>query len=156
MKQKLPSVTNVEVRDIVYDIAGIYKKHEKEIRDLLPTKKRQVISFILRNTNTKIANGIRRTLLEEMKIKILDVEIEDIDTDEEYLIREEFRDRLNLIPIDQSTSIDSTFTLDFVNTNTDQPWSRIHSSDINVSCDGKFSIAELRPGKHLLVKDIYV
>lgn len=157
MKQKLPSVTNVEVRNIEYEITGTYKKHEQEIKGLLPTKKRQIISFILRNTNTKIANGIRRTLLEEMKIKILDVEIEDIDTDEEYLIREEFRDRLNLIPIDQTTSIDSTFLIDFVNTNTDQPWTRVHSGDINgVQCDDKFSIAELRPGKHLLVKDIYV
>ena len=156
MKQKLPSVTNVEVRNIEYEIAGIFKKYEREIKELLPTKKRQVISFVLRNTNTKVANGIRRTLLEEMKIKILDVEIEDIDTDEEYLIREEFRDRLNLIPIDQTTNVDATFTIDFVNTNTDQPWSRIHSGDIGVACDENFSIAEVRPGKHLLVKDIYV
>jgi DNA-directed RNA polymerase subunit L len=156
-KQKLPSVANVEVRNIEYDITGIYKKHEREIKALLPTKKRQVISFVIRNTNPKIANGIRRTLIEELLIKILDVEIEDIDTDEEYLIRDEFRDRVNLIPIDQSINEDSTFIIDFVNTDASVPWTRVYSKDIHgAPCDERFSIAELRPGKHLLVSDIYV
>ena len=156
-KQKLPSVTNVEVKDIVYNISGIYKKYEREIKALLPTKKRHIISFIIKNTNSKIANGIRRTLIEEIPIKILDVEIGDIDTDEEFLIRDEFRDRVNLIPIDQDISVDATYIVDFVNTDTDQPWTRVYSKDIHgAPCDEKFSIAELRPGKHLLVSDIFV
>ena len=156
-KLKLPTVSNIEVREITYNVSGIYKKYENEIKALLPKKKRQIISFVIKNTNAKIANGIRRTLIEEMLIKILDVEIEDIDTDEEYLIRDEFRDRINLIPIDQSINVDSTFTIDMVNTDTNAPWSRVYSEDIHgAPCDGNFSIAELRPGKHLKVTDIYV
>jgi DNA-directed RNA polymerase alpha subunit len=156
-KQKLPSVSNVEVSDIKYEITGIFKKHEREIKELLPTKKREIISFIIKNTTTAMANAIRRTLIEELRIKILNVEIEDIDTDEEFLIRDEFRDRLNLIPIDQSVNIDSTFIVDFVNTDTEQPWTRVYSKDVQgAPCDEKFSIAELRPGKHLLVSDIFV
>ena len=117
MSKKTPQVSNIEVETLGFKLDGIYKKHEAQLRELLPDKLKQKIQFVLKNTNTRVANGLRRTIIEEMPIRVLNVDVENIETDEEYLIREQLCDNISLIPLDQEVSDKMIFELDYVNDN---------------------------------------
>lgn len=158
-------VTNISVEDIKYDLSK-FSKHEARIKSLLPTKKREIISFVVRNSDTPTVNGLRRTLIEEMPVKILTTSVEDIETDEEFLIRDELIDRIHSIPIDQRIKDDATFYIDSLNTDTAKRIGFIYSvdvlpnsgsaKDLNNVMDERFRIAELHPGKHLRVNNIRI
>ncbi len=157
-------VTNIDVRDIKYDLTK-WKPYETKLKELLPTKKREIVSFILRNTDTPTANGLRRTLIEELPVKILHTTVGDIETDEEFLIRDELIDRIHSVPIEQSVKTDATFSIDFLNTDTTTRIGHLYSGDIKRHgsakdlsnlMDSKFRIAELHPGKHLRVNNITI
>lgn len=154
-------VTNIENKAIVYDLSK-WPKFDAKLRALLPTRKREIISFVLRNTDTPTANGLRRTLIEELPVKILHLGVGDIETDEEYLIRDELIDRIHSIPIDQSVSADAIFSIDIVNTDVTKRIGHIYSGDISGDnkvkdfSDKRFRIAELHPGKFLQVNNIRI
>jgi len=160
-------VTNIVVSDVKYDLTA-FKKYEDRLKPLLPTRKREIISFVLRNTDTPTANGLRRTLIEEMPVKILTATVADIETDEEFLIRDELLDRIHATPIDQNLKEDAVFKIDVLNNDTSKRIGHVYSSEIlplagsaqdfsaGRLCDTKFRIAELHPGKHLRVKNINV
>lgn len=151
-------VTDIETKDIKYDLSK-WAKYEAKLKPLLPTKTREIISFVIRNTDTPTANGLRRTLIEELPVKILHIDVEDIETDEVFLIRDELIDRIHSIPIDQSVKDDETFSLDIANTDTTKRIGHVYSGDIkglDDKADKRFRIAELHPGKHLQVANIRV
>ena len=164
MSKKTPQVSNVEVETLGYKIEGIYKKHEAQLKALLPEKLKQRISIVLKNTNTRVANGLRRTIIEEMPIKVLNVDVENIETDEEYLIRDQLCDHIALIPLDQDVPNNMVFELDYVNDNAEDRLDDVFSEDIyKQSGSGpstpfglRFKLAEMHPTKHLRVKDIHV
>jgi len=155
-------VTNIENKDVVYDLSK-WPKFDAKLRALLPTRKREIVSFVLRNTDTPTANGLRRTLIEELPVKILHLDAGDIETDEEYLIRDELIDRIHSIPIDQSVNADATFSIDMVNTDGTKRIGHVYSGDISSEgskvkdfSDKRFRIAELHPGKFLQVNNIRI
>jgi DNA-directed RNA polymerase subunit L len=159
-------VTNITVSDIKYDLSA-FKKYEDRLKPLLPTRKREIVSFVLRNTDTPTANGLRRTLIEELPVKILTSTVEDIETDEEFLIRDELLDRIHSTPVDQNLKNDAVFKIDVLNNDTAKRIGHVYSASIVPSsgssrdfagklCDTRFRIAELHPGKHLRVNNITV
>ena len=133
------------------------------VSKLLP-KSTHIIKFVL-DTNISLANGIRRTLIEEMKVKALDADFKDIDTNEPFMKLDEFRDRIRAIPIDQNTPLDKIFKIDVVNSQIETDRMIIHSGDIKpVSASAsetdairkKFRLLELHSGKFLRVNNIKV
>lgn len=136
-----------------------------KIISLMPTVVPETISFYIKNANTAIANGIRRVISGEMKVKILTCDLSDIDTDEDFIKRSELIDRINYVPINQNISSDAIFSLMMANTDPKKEFLVIHSSDIiptgNVQGNMKLfpetmRIAELRPGKYLTIPKIKV
>jgi DNA-directed RNA polymerase subunit L len=153
-------VTHIVESKIEYDLSK-WPKYESKLKPLLPTKTRERMSFAIRNTDTATVNGLRRTLIEELPVKILHAEVSDIDTNEEFLIRDELLGRIRLIPIDQSVKPDSTFTINVVNTDKTKRISYVHSSQISENENGNladkmYRIAELHVGRYLKVDNIRI
>lgn len=151
-------ITNITESKIEYDLSK-WAKYESKLKPLMPTMPREHITFAIRNTDTATANGLRRTLIEELPVKILHAEVSDIDTNEEYLIRDELLDRIRAIPINQSVNSDQKFTIDVVNTNKSQRINHVYSSQISGNEHGKladkmYRIAELHVGRYLRVDNI--
>lgn len=153
-------VTHIVGSKIEYDLSK-WAKFDSKLKALIPTKQRERLTFAIRNTDTATVNGLRRTLIEELPVKILHAEVADIDTNEEYLIRDELLDRIRAVPIDQSIKPDRTFVIDVVNTDKVQRISHVHSSQISGNENGQFAdkmyrIAELHVGRYLRVENIRV
>lgn len=159
MSKSKPTITNIDIQDVTYDLDKHFGQIKQHLLELLPTKKRQTIEFVINNSNTRLANAIRRTLIEELPVKILHVNLEDIEKDEEFLILDEFIDRLNAIHIDQSTPDTATFRLDVVNTDMEKRISHVYSGQIEGlgnKAESRCRIAELSPGKHLRAENIHI
>lgn len=153
-------VTHITESKIEYDL-NKWAKYEAKLKPLMPTKQRERMTFAIRNTDTATVNGLRRTLIEEMSVKILHAEVADIDTNEEYLIRDELLDRIRAVPIDQSVKADQTFVIDVVNTDKIHRISHVHSSQISGNENGQladkmYRIAELHVGKYVRVDNIRI
>lgn len=153
-------VTNIVENKIEFDLSK-WAKYEAKLKPLMPTKTREYMSFAIRNTDTATVNGLRRTLIEELPVKILHADVSNIDTNEEFLIRDELLDRIHSIPIDQDTKSDRTFTIDVVNTNKASRISHVYASQISGNengglADKKYRIAELHVGRYLRVENIRI
>lgn len=153
-------VTHITESKIEYDLSK-WAKYESKLKPLIPTKTRECMTFAVRNTDTATVNGLRRTLIEELPVKILHAEVADIDTNEEYLIRDELLDRIRAVPIDQSIKSDRTFVIDVVNTDKIHRISHVHSSQISGNENGNiadkmYRIAELHIGRYLRVDNIRI
>lgn len=72
----------------------------KDPLSLLPNNSWHEISFSL-TTYASFANCIRRTLIEELPVKCLSIEDENIRSDDEYVINFLLKKNINLIPINQ-------------------------------------------------------
>jgi DNA-directed RNA polymerase subunit L len=72
-------------------------------------------TFMLDNVNAHISNALARAIGGEMPTKILDCELSDIATDDEFIIHEMVRSRLRMLPLQQSCKIGAKFTLNVTN-----------------------------------------
>jgi hypothetical protein len=72
-------------------------------------------SFKLDNVNASISNAIARVIKCEMVVKILDCDLSDIDTNDEFIIHHMIQSRVRMIPLQQSCKLGSKFTLDVTN-----------------------------------------
>ena len=161
------ALTDLKVTPIEYDLSNPAFSDEKaknKILSLLPSTKREKLSFYLTNVNVGIANGIRRTIQGELKIKSLICEIADIKTTEDFIIMSELIDRIRLIPINQDIPLDAEFAVNIVNNNINKDEMIIKSSDIKQIKGEKpgylfpetIRLARLTPGKTLLISKIKV
>lgn len=165
-----PKIENIKIEKVKFefDVEPFNKPEIKNnIISLLPNITHEIISFYVKNANTAIVNGLRRIIEGELKVKILTLEIQDIDTDEDFIKRGELIDRINYIPIDQDIPIDTEFSLNITNADPKKEFLVVHSSDL-VQINGKienrsrplfaktFRIAELRPGKYLIIPKIKI
>lgn len=69
--------------------------------DLLPTNPKFSLEFTLTNTNSAFANSLRKCLMDELEIFSLNVEYVDIDTDDKYILSDNLKKNIELIPIYQ-------------------------------------------------------
>ena len=75
---------------------------EKEALQLLPKKSKMTVSFELEKTNSDIANGIRRCIMDEMIVKSFDFnEYKDLDSNDPYVLCDVIKKQICLLPINQ-------------------------------------------------------
>jgi len=86
------------------------------LQKIVPQVGNKLMTFEITGGNCALANAIRRTLMAEMPIKYLTASLSDIVSTDPYIIGEAIRKRLEMVPISQSISVDSVFSLKFENT----------------------------------------
>jgi DNA-directed RNA polymerase subunit L len=148
-------IENIKITPLVYkvDLSKYPKPIADELSKSLPNTNYQQLTCII-NANTKIVNALRRTILDEMKVKALNVTVKNIDTNESFLKLKEFVDRIAFIPLDQKISVESKFSIGVMNKSSDLKY--VYSEEISKDIPNKFRIANLEPGKYLKVTDIHV
>ena len=73
-------------------------KNIKYPTQLLPQQSKFEVSFELKNTNTEIANGIRRCILGELDVISMSFDEKDFETDDAYILSDFFKKQLELLP----------------------------------------------------------
>lgn len=165
-KAEQPSLEIISHETLEYNFDKTpFKGVSEKVLSLLPSTRDQRIVFILHNTNTAIANAIRRTLMCEVSAKSLDFDISTIDTNEPYIKPGELHDRISLIPLDQDIADDVTFTIKVANQDPRVENHIVLSKDI-VQVGGKkltklpfgetFRLIELQPGRYLRIPEIRI
>lgn len=165
MKKKSAGVVqDFNVERVKYDTSLMAKLgvSESKIQELLPDPRwaRERVSFKLIGTNSRIANALRRTLLSELPIKALDIDLSTIITNEKYIIRDELRDRIGNIPISQDIPDDMIFKLNHVAGDSQRPASFVFTRDLegwdNSYMPGHIRITQLMYGNFIQLPSIGV
>lgn len=148
------SLKIVSVEPVKYDFSK-FKEIEDKARKLLPEKTPEIIVLEI-IANARIANAIRRTLLDEIKSKSL--EPGRIETDDVYVLKDVLANNIKQIPIDQSIPIDAKFKLAVENNRTNllPVKSKQIKSSINNPFNSRIELCALNPGKLVRIKDISV
>jgi DNA-directed RNA polymerase subunit L len=161
-------VTKIEIKELrVADVAAKLRRaypfialsadDEKEIRRLAPEHATTSAVFTIRDANTALANGWRRTILDEMVFPRFTCALEDIKTDDPYCQRltDYIQNRIWLVPtsyIAPDTDA-ATFVLDVKNATTANIV--VKSREIKPAKPSKFDWAkeidllELQPGRSI-------
>jgi len=141
---------------------------QAEVLAMLPPNKDQKISFYLSQTHRTFANAIRRTVTNECRAVALQLELEDIVTDEKFILVHQLAIRVGLIPISQDIEPGTTFTLEVKNPDTSTGKLYVYSGDLKYESspsgkkittdmfDKTFRLAWLRPGKSLKLAKVVV
>jgi DNA-directed RNA polymerase subunit L len=101
-----------------------YKSLQKYVPDILHKN----ISFELVNTNYSLANAIRRVLINELPIKHLTVSLNDIYSDDKYIVDDIIKARLEGIPIPQNIDTSVKYNIKYLNNQ--ETYCNINSSEI--------------------------
>lgn len=142
---------------------------QAEVLALLPQNKDQKISFYLSRTHRTFANALKRTATNECRMVALQLELEDIITDEKFILVNQLAIRVGLIPIRQDIPVGTTFTLEVKNPSTNTGKLSVYSRDLKLEAgtgaklphaddlfDGTFRLTWLRPGKSLKLARVVV
>lgn len=140
---------------------------QAEVLAMLSPNKDQKISFYLSQTHRTFANAIRRTVTNECRAVALQLELEDIVTDEKFILVYQLAIRVGLIPIQQDLEPGTTFTLEVKNPDTNTGKLYVYSGDLKFESspsgkkitdafDKTFRLAWLRPGKSLKMVKVVV
>lgn len=141
---------------------------QAEVLAMLPPNKDQKISFYLSETHRTFANAIRRTVTNECRAVALQLDLEDIVTDEKFILVYQLAIRVGLIPISQDLEPGTTFTLEVKNPDTSTGKLYVYSGDLKFESspskkaiapdafDKTFRLAWLRPGKSLKMARVTV
>jgi len=105
-------IKNIKIENLVSKVDPKYRRYIS--KNLQPQK----VSFELHNANVAIANGLRRTLLNETIVKSMIFDLMEFKCSYPFMLNNFILDRMRSIPLLQSTPIDATFTLSIAN-NTD-------------------------------------
>lgn len=148
------SIKNISVKPITFDFSA-FKEVEDTAKKLLPEKIPEVLQFDI-IANSRIANAIRRTIIGEVKSKSL--EPGNVETNDVYVLKDELKNNITQIPIDQSIPLDSVFSLAVENNSTNilpVKSGRIRTS-IKSPFNSRVELCALNQGKKLRIKDITV
>ena len=159
----------MQVSKIKYEIHSIdynntkFKKLLDNNKHLFPNKLHKSISFNLLNSSTEFANAIRRVVTNELQIKILKVNINDIVTDDKFILPNLIKDRIESIPLDQNVSDSLKFklnvynnTLEFKNIKTKNIKIINNKEDISKLINLNMILCYLNSNKNLTVSNITV
>lgn len=106
------TIKNVSV---VSNKINLAKTQYAAFKDLTPTQVNQKIVFEIVNSNCAFANGLRRTMSNEIPVRHLTVSMTDIFTTDPWVVGDIIRGRIEMIPIPQDTPIGTTYTVRFEN-----------------------------------------
>ena len=151
-------IKSVRVETLVPDLSG----YPAEFKKLLPERLSQVTTFDLSGVNSPIANALRRVLIDEVPVRALLVNYENIKTDDSFIFPDQIKLGIEQIPIDQNIPLGTEFTLRMVNRTTGS--NIIYSSNIHPKGDRKgklpfdscHRLGRLNPGKRITVTNIKV
>lgn len=119
---------------------------------LMPTRLHsEFMSFTMLGPDA-VANGLRRTIIEELPVMRLYCDYEEIITDDLFIIREMIIKRLRSVPIDQLTPKNSRFEL--VATNSDLIERDVKMSEFKggrLPFNGTSTLCTLKPGKSMRI-----
>lgn len=111
----MPKIVNLKTEDI--DLVSKLKKTNNAITDnfskfkkelgfnlfeLIPEEKINTVSFNIKDTNSAFANAIRRTIVSEMPVWSLELDMDDFKTDDPYIRFDDLAIKINSTPIHQS------------------------------------------------------
>ncbi len=109
----MPNLTNIKItqNDDIKKINTVssfkiindqfINKFKIDLTKLLPNEPYQTVSFTLANTNSSMANAIRRVLVNELPIWSLQANISSINTDDDFIIPDELATKIKSVPISQ-------------------------------------------------------
>lgn len=139
----------VKVSD--FKVKKLIPKIPDRFKHLAPTVlQRERCTFTLDGCSNAVANGIRRTILCELKVLYLKSDYEEITTDDPFIIPEMIQKRLRMIPLLQSVPQDTKFSLEVTNNTT-------NVMDVKTKLFGKnyfdetITILALQPGKSVKI-----
>lgn len=150
-----PKLHKMKIVDMSPNVPAKYKH-------LLPTVMRPYqCSFQLDNVDIAIANGIRRAILSEVPVKRLTFQLDDFSTNNPHMNLPHFiLTRIQSIPIDQSVSLDTTFSLDYGNSS--HQLVMVNSNEFTSNkktkplFDETIPIISLEPGKFVKIEKMTV
>lgn len=126
---------NIKVTNDVPDYALLEKYLTKDdvnkYRAHSNTRPHQTISFDIKKSNTSIVNGFRRVVSDELPVKYLSIELNDVDTSDRFIFSDVIKDNIGFIPLDQTVPNDVMFTLSVTNSSLRPIY--IYSHDIEVN-----------------------
>ena len=142
---------------------------DKNYKRFLPKKPKKSLSFELHNSNSDFANTIRRFLQDEIYVYSMDLNEYDIQTDDEFILNDYIKRKIEYIPILQEfEKFDiSKFSIQLYIENKTSNIKPIYTSDLEVLYDNKkytgddlFSwnipILDLRPSKKINIGNISI
>lgn len=156
------SISSVEVK-MLGDKEIKLPKHldTEENRKLIPHMRKYSVKVHIKKASKEIVNGLRRTLMEEIEIKGLEVDKDNIDTDDTNIMWNSIKVAIESIRLDQNVPANIRFHLEYTN-NTTYP-QMVRAS--HLKSDHKFEsppfnesfrIMTVRPGHFLRIKNIKV
>lgn len=111
----MTSHSTVKNLTIVSNKINLGKTQYAAFKDLIPEQVNQKLSFELLNSNCAIANGLRRTMSNEIPVRHLTVSMTDIFTTDSWIVGDIIRGRIEMIPISQDIPLGTTYTVRFEN-----------------------------------------
>lgn len=135
----------------------LYKDCEKIDIPFKPT----YLSFKVEGIFTSIINGIRRLCLDELPSKRLMVSINDIFTNDEFIIKNLIQERLRSIPINQKIPLATKFSLNVSSKKSTELKQSILSKEIVnptsiILCNPNFVLFDLLAERNIKIKNIYI
>lgn len=153
-------VYNVKITELGSKIKLPKSIDNDDTRKLIPKYRLNEVQIHLKNTKTAVSNAIRRTLVDELDIKCLHVDIEDIETDDTNILKHALKKSVESIVISQDVPDNLRYTLEYINdTATSQmvTASSLHTDHkLTIPFNETFRLITVRAGKQLKIKNIYI
>lgn len=127
----------------------------------VPTVVNRILELEITSANCAVVNAIRRTIMAEMPVKHLTVALTDIKSTDPYIIGEAIRKRVEMIPISQSTNLDSVFSLRVENNSNTyadvlSTEIKLNGSSISKDIHPMIPICDINSNKSISISDIHV
>ena len=144
----------------------LLSKHNIDASTILPKKSKLTVSFELTNSNTDIANGLRRCLIDEVPIKSFDLnEHEDLESSDPYILCDVIKKQIELLPINQEYDY-SNVEISLFKENTTDEIIDVTTDDfiykenkaskiVNIVGSG-ILLTRLRPGETIKIKKLMI
>lgn len=157
------SVVSVKVK-LLGDKTIKLPKHldTEKNRELIPVLRRHNVTIHMKKSSTAIMNAIRRTLMCEMDVKVLEIDKDDIDTDDTNIMWASLQKSIQAIRLNQEVPENTRFKLEFKNESIEPHMIRTKDLKTDHKLDGiipfnpTFRIITVREGKYLKMKNIRV
>lgn len=107
--------TTIKNLTITLNKIDLSKTQYASLKHLIPDYVNQKLSFELINSNYAIANGIRRSITNEIPVRYLTVSMTDIFSTDPYIVGDIIKSRIEMIPIDQDIPLGTTYSIRFEN-----------------------------------------
>jgi len=149
----------IENKLLDYKLKGtIYES----VEEYMPKLKHSIIVFELHNTCRQFANAIRRCLTNELELKYMTVDMNDIDVPHgTSIVKEDIKQRLECIPLLQSVPENETFKLS-VSNNTESIMN-VYTGSIQPQKNKKemyfnprSCICSINPNEYICIDNIYI